>query len=117
MIKTSGFLFLSIFSTLSMGQVLVDPTRPSLRNKTIATQGQNPESNGANPLQVSATFINGKNKHAIINGMPYKEGQSVHGFKLISIAKNKITVVNSDGQQTFFVTNNFNIKKDTTNGF
>jgi hypothetical protein len=117
MIKLSGFLFLILFSTLSVSQVLVDPTRPSPGNKTISIPGQDPGSNGAKPLHVSATFINGQSRYAIINGNSYKEGQSMHGFELISIAKNMITVKNADGQQTFFVTNSFNIKKDITNDF
>ena len=117
MIKASGLLFLTIFSTLCVGQVLVDPTRPALSSGNIALPGQGSDSNGAKPLQLSATFINGQNKHAIINGISYKEGQSMHGFELLSIAKNKITVKNTEGQKMFFVTNSFNIKKDTTNDF
>ena len=79
--------------------------------------GEVSDNNGPKPLKLSATFINGQNKHAIINGISYKEGQSMHGFELITIAKNMITVKNIDGQKTFYVTNNFNIKKDTTNDF
>ncbi|MFT5675439.1 MAG: hypothetical protein ACI808_001370 [Paraglaciecola sp.] len=117
MIKMSGLLLLTLLSTLCVGQVFVDPTRPSLSNNTMILEGQDSGSNGALPLRVSATFINGQNKYAIINGTSYKEGQSMHGFELISIAKNMITVKNTDGQQTFFVTNSFNIKKDATNDF
>ncbi|MFT4939356.1 MAG: MSHA biogenesis protein MshK [Paraglaciecola sp.] len=117
MIKLSGLLFLTLLSTLCVGQVLVDPTRPSISNSRIIVKGEDPASYGAKPLQVSAIFINGQNKHAIINGISYKEGQSMHGFELISIAKNMITVRNTDGQKTFFVTNSFTLKKDTTNDF
>ena len=117
MIKTSGLLFLTLFSTLCVGQMLVDPTRPANSNNTIAIPGQDSDNNGDAPLKLSATFITGQNKHAIINGISYKEGQSIRGFELISIAKNMITVKNTDGQKTFYVTNSFNIKKDTTNDF
>lgn len=117
MIKICGLLFLILFSALCVGQVLVDPTRPAYSNNMIGMSGQDSDSNGPKPLKLSATFINGQNKHAIINGISYEEGQSMHGFELISIAKNMITVKNTDGQKTFYVTNSFNIKKDTTNDF
>ena len=117
MIKTSGLLFLILFSTLSVGQMIVDPTRPANSSSTAAMPGEDAGSNGAAPLKLSATFITGQNKHAIINGISYQEGQSIRGFELISIAKNMITVKNTDGQKTFYVTNSFNIKKDTTNDF
>lgn len=91
---------------------LVDPTRPK---HTRVYQQENIQ-NTKPEFELSAVFINNKNKYAVINGKNYQKGQEVNGNKLIFIGQNQVVLDTTDGKKTL-VLNSHSIKKDVNNGF
>lgn len=101
---------LFIFAVSAIGaQGLTDPTRP----QNVSKQMDEPQQNA---LSLTAIFISGNGKHAIINGKSYREGQVISGFEVLLISSNKVELSGPEGKQSLFVNNN-NFKKDAHNGF
>ena len=69
---------------------LDDPTRPSypLAETATATAGAT--------LRVSAVFISGDRRIAVINGQRFREGESVAGAIVSTIARNEVSFVRGD---------------------
>lgn len=99
------------FTSVATGQVLVDPTRPFDAAPSTSARGEI-----ADTLILSAIFINGDHKHAIINGMNVKEGQDVAGKTLISISKGRVILRGAKGSQELYV-NHSQFIKDANDGF
>lgn len=110
-------LLLLVFFSLASAQAktLQDPTKPS-PNTSILSTGQDPSATLPMALTLTAIIHNNQNKHAIINGKIFAEGQQVQDYTVIFISQNHVLLAGSDGQQTLYV-NNSNIKKDANNGF
>ncbi|KXI30102.1 hypothetical protein [Paraglaciecola hydrolytica] len=102
-------LLLLLSAPLSV-QGKTDPTRPQNYTKNMLSEEQN------NELSLSAIFVTGNTKQAIINGLSYGEGQSVYAYKVVSISANKVELSGPQGKQLLFINNN-NVKKDAKNGF
>ena len=95
---------------------LPDPTRPADLQKSgeINEQGLYPD--GFPQVKVSAVFMQGENKHAVINGQSLFEGQVFQGLKLVKIHSNGVILATSQTQKEFLINNN-NFIKDTTDDF
>jgi MSHA biogenesis protein MshK len=97
-------------------RLLVDPTRPHTSKNLAVTQDKGLKPAAGTPLQVMAIFISQQNKHAIINGKNYSEGQMVLGNKIISIEKHRVVLRGANGSKELFINYN-HIKKDVSHGF
>lgn len=96
-------------------QHLPDPTQP--QSSTQLNSAENKIIDGFPKIEVSAVFINGTRKHAIVNGQTLSEGQQWQGFKLLQVTSLGVVLANQQGPKTFLIDNNINIKKDLENGF
>ncbi|ABG38701.1 hypothetical protein Patl_0169 [Paraglaciecola sp. T6c] len=105
------FVVTLVFTSAAFAQVLVDPTRPFDATPSTSARGEI-----ADTLILSAIFINGDHKHAIINGMNVKEGQDVAGKTLISISKGRVILRGAKGSQELYV-NHSQFIKDANDGF
>jgi hypothetical protein len=105
-------LLFSLGANLCFADTVQDPTKPT------GTRSVNSSSKtlSSSKLILNAVMINPQSKQAIINGKGYVKGQSVLGFKVLSIDRNQVVLIGSSGKKTLFVNNN-NIKKDVNNGF
>lgn len=100
-----------LLSSVVIAQSLVDPTRPVNNNSSASAKAEQVDT-----LVLNAIFINGVNRHAIINGVTVKEGQDVAGKTLISISKNRVVLRGVKGPQELFV-NHSQFIKDAHDGF
>ena len=117
MINLLAILLLMFCTGATAQQALVDPTRPYDRNHDAPVEHKQGLKLAADmQVKVTAIFISEQNKHTIINGKSYSEGQVVLGNKIISIEHHRVVLRDGDGSKEFFINNN-NVKKDTTHGF
>ncbi|MCB1844601.1 MAG: hypothetical protein KDI09_16690 [Halioglobus sp.] len=69
---------------------LTDPTRPgNLLPEVEAARAEG-------ELRVSAVFISGDRRIAVINGQRLREGESIGGATVSAIARNKVSFVRGD---------------------
>ena len=116
MIKVLFLATAVLFTGLANGQVLNDPTRPLKGAGAKGSDGTTVDENGFPGINVSAVFINGRNKHAILDGQDVKEGQNWRGMTLIQVHQEGVILANQQGRREYLITNN-NIKKDSVNEF
>lgn len=69
---------------------LDDPTRPSYAVAETAT------TTAGATLRVSAVFISGDRRIAVINGQRFREGESVAGAVVSAITRNEVSFVRGD---------------------
>jgi hypothetical protein len=110
-----GFCLVYSLSTTLQAQNQQDPTRPQALNTQVLVGQNNAGEGGA--VRVSAVFINGSNKHAIVNGEFLAEGQVWQGFEVLEINQSGVVLVSQEGPLTILIDKNLNIKKDSENGF
>lgn len=114
--KSLFVLFVSLFfSQVAFAQKMVDPTKPQGFIAGAAT-GEQAGSTIGSSLVVSAVFIKGDSKRAVINGDSVIEGQSWKGNTVKKIHKNGVVLI-VQGRETELFVNQFSIKKDATNDF
>lgn len=109
-------LTMAILLVMSMGlyaQQLVDPTRP-LTKAARTSDGMSQD--GFPNLILSAVFINGDSKHAILNGQSVAEGQNWNGFQLVKVLQGSIVLSNKQQKKEFFINKN-KFKKDASHDF
>ena len=110
--SNSGVLLVLLaFCVTISAQTLVDPTRPFEAISNTSAKAEQ-----ADTLILNAIFINGVNKHAIINGVSVEEGQDVAGKTLVSIGHNRVILRDIKGSQELFV-NQSKFIKDAYDGF
>ncbi|GAB5381696.1 MAG: hypothetical protein Alis3KO_35790 [Aliiglaciecola sp.] len=98
----------------AIAQQMVDPTQPQ---DFIPTTAANSEaSGGATAIIISAVFINGERKTAVINGDTVTEGQTWQGNKVKKVHKGGVVLV-MQGRETELFINQHSIKKDASNDF
>lgn len=116
MIKLLPVLLLMFCAATTAEQELVDPTRPYVSKHATVIQNEGLNLVDDTQVMVTAIFISDRNKHAIINGKNYSEGQVVLGNKIISIEQDRVVLSDDDGSKELFI-NSHNVKKDVTNDF
>lgn len=95
-------------------QQMVDPTQP--QNFTPAASSNNDAANGTAAILVTAVFIHGERKTAVINGDTVSEGQNWQGNKVKKVHKGGVVLV-KQGRETELFINQYSIKKDASNDF
>jgi MSHA biogenesis protein MshK len=101
--------------TTVQANTLVDPTKPS--GNTLGTSANSDENAMTqSPIKLTAIINHQQYKQAIINGESLIEGQTIRGYKVVSISQNYVILDGTEGKQTLYVNNN-NVKKDANNEF
>lgn len=95
-------------------QQMVDPTRPQNFKLDSVQSNDNARNGGA--ITVSAVFIFGERKTAVINGDTVIEGQSWQGNKVKKVHEGGVVLV-VQGRETELLINQHSIKKDASNDF
>lgn len=104
-----------LFSQMALGQKMIDPTKPQGFIAGSAA-GEQAGSTIGSSLIVSAVFIKGDSKRAVINGDSVIEGQNWKGNTVKKIHKSGVVLI-VQGRETELFVNQFSIKKDATNDF
>lgn len=94
-IKPVMLLAVALLAGHAASADLNDPTRPSYVLQSPGAQA------APTSLRVSAVFISGDRRIAVINGQRVRVGDEVAGARVSAIAKNKVTLVR--GERTFDV--------------
>jgi hypothetical protein len=115
MYKSIGFCLIYSLSAAVQAQVQLDPTRPPEQDTQVLAGQSGVDSGGQ--LRVSAVFISGSNKHAIVNGEFLSEGQLWQGFEVLEINPEGVVLASQEGYTTILIDKKLNIKKDSENGF
>ncbi|GAA0856530.1 hypothetical protein [Aliiglaciecola litoralis] len=96
-------------------QQLVDPTQP--QGFTAGTSVKSDSTDTSNStIVVSAVFIKGASKLAVLNGESVAEGQNWKGNTVKMIHKNGVVLV-TQGRETELFINQNSIKKDASNDY
>lgn len=91
-----GMTMMALLSTTNVvvGKDLRDPTQPS----NYISPDAKPGSTEKTEVKVSAIFISGDQKSAVVNGKIVKEGDDLLGAKITSITPTMIVLENERGK-------------------
>lgn len=114
--KFALMLIVLIVVSGTNAQELVDPTRPKSQSAKAQTEN-GLGADGFPNVNLSAVFINNKNKHAVMNGQSIAEGEQWKGFQVTKVHRNGVILMNKENKKKEFLINNNNVKKDASNDF
>lgn len=115
MLSKITYLFLLLLSNVSFAaEPLIDPTMP--KGYLPSADGQLSTSQGNADIVLSAVFIRGQNRYAVLNGDTVAQGESWKGFTVIEVNANRVILQSQDNRQEILV-NPQPIKKDVANDF
>lgn len=90
-------VLLSLIPVLSHSEFR-DPTQPSTPKIELPSA---PKATDDNKLRLSAIWISSKSRHATINGILVKQGQTIlTGIKIIKIKSNSVDLIQNDKPKT-----------------
>lgn len=95
MFKQIVFISSLIFFMNTASATLSDPTRPPA--SSVALPAAPAETVPAPELRVTAIYIGGQGRHALINGMPLRIGDTVADATVTAITPQFVTVQRKNG--------------------
>jgi len=91
-VKGLFWVFALLNTNAVLGGEFADPTAPLKESVRVLSMAQKDKA----PLRLALIIIGPKTRMAIINGRRYREHDRVGDFKLLSIEKNIVTLVNGE---------------------